>query len=90
MRHFKTFTLEFGFDRHLEHMLGYQEMQSKLPVFLAGKFGTLEIFFEKMTVWHSLIFFIFLQLQTSKIDHIWTEHDHILSFINHKSTLLQL
>ena len=41
---FKTYTLEFEFDRHLEHIVSYQGMQSGLPVFLAGEFGTFEIF----------------------------------------------
>ena len=41
---FKTFTLEFEFDRHLEHMFSYQGMQSKLLVFLVGEFGTFVIF----------------------------------------------
>ena len=31
---FKTYTLEFEFDRHLEHMVSYQGMQSELPCFL--------------------------------------------------------
>ena len=31
-----------------------------------------------------------LQQQTLGIDHIWTEHDHILLFTDHKSTLLRL
>ena len=44
---FKTYTLEFEFDRHLEHMVSYQGMQSGLPVFLVGEFGTLEIFMQK-------------------------------------------
>ena len=34
-------------------------------------------------------FFIFVQLKTYKIDHIWTEYDHILLFTNYKSTLLR-
>ena len=55
---FKTYTLAFEFDRHLEHMVSYQGMQSGLPVFLLGEFGTFEIFMEKMTVWQSLIFHI--------------------------------
>ena len=48
---FKTYVLEFEFDRHLEHMVSYQGMQSGLPVFLVGEFGTFEIFNTKMTVW---------------------------------------
>ena len=32
----KTNSLEFEFDSHLNYMLGYQGMQSGLPVFLAG------------------------------------------------------
>ena len=31
---FKTYTLEFKFDRHLEHMVSYQEMKSEFPVFI--------------------------------------------------------
>ena len=43
---FKTFTLEFEFDRYLEHMFSYQRMQSGLPMFLVGEIGTFEIFFK--------------------------------------------
>ena len=41
---FKTYTLEFEFDRHLEHMVSYQGMQSGLQVFVAGELGAFEIF----------------------------------------------
>ena len=41
---FKTYTLEFEFDGHLEHMVSYHRMQNGLPVFVVGEFGTLEIF----------------------------------------------
>ena len=41
---FKKYTLEIEFDRHLEHMVSYRGMQSGLPVFVAGKFGTFKIF----------------------------------------------
>ena len=34
---FKTYTLELEFDRHLEHMISYQAMQSGLPVFVVGE-----------------------------------------------------
>ena len=44
---FQTYTLEFEFDRHLEHMVSYQGMQSGFPVFLVGEFGTFEIFMQK-------------------------------------------
>ena len=44
---FKTYTLEFEFDRHLEHMASCQGMQSELPVFLVSEFGTSEIFIQK-------------------------------------------
>ena len=44
---FKTFTLESEFDRHLEHMFSYQGMQSRLPVFLVGEFGTFVTFLQK-------------------------------------------
>ena len=44
---FKTYTPEFEFDRFLEHMVSYQGMQSGLPVFLDGEFGTSEIFMQK-------------------------------------------
>ena len=40
----KMYTLEFELDRHLERMVRYQEMQSGLPLFLVGEFGTFEIF----------------------------------------------
>ena len=47
---FKTYTLEFEFDRHLEHMVSYQGMQSgqscENPVFVAGEFGAFEIFMQ--------------------------------------------
>ena len=43
---FKTYTLKVEFDR-LEHMVSYQGMQSGLPVFLNGEFGTFENFMQK-------------------------------------------
>ena len=43
MLHFKTHILEFEFDRHLEHMVSCQRMQSGLPVFPVGEFGAFEI-----------------------------------------------
>ena len=33
---FKAYTLEFEFDRHPEHMVCYQGMQSERPVFVVG------------------------------------------------------
>ena len=33
-------------DIDLEHMVSYQGMQSGLPVFLNGEFGTIEIFLQ--------------------------------------------
>ena len=44
---FKPYTPEFEFDRHLEHVVSYQGMQSGLPVFLVGEFGTFEVFMPK-------------------------------------------
>ena len=44
---FKTYTLEFELDRHYEHMVSYQGMQSGLPVFLVSEFGTFEILMQK-------------------------------------------
>ena len=43
---FKTYSPEFEFDRHLKYMVSYQGMQSGLPVFLVGEFGTFEIFIQ--------------------------------------------
>ena len=43
---FKTYTMEFEFNRQLEHMVSHQGMQSRLPVFLVGEFGTYEIFMQ--------------------------------------------
>ena len=88
MLHFKTLTLEFEFDRHLEHMFSCQGMQSGLPVFLVGEFGTFMIIFCKMIVWQSPTFRISLTTNI-EIDHIWAEYDHVLPFTNPKSTLLQ-
>ena len=84
----KTYTLEFEFDRHLKHMDSCQGMQSGLFVIPVGEFGTLEIFMHN----NCLVkpdFSLFLQLQTSKLDRIWTEYDHISSLTNHQSTLLR-
>ena len=53
----KTYTLEFEFDRHLEHMISYQGMQSGLPVFLVGEFGAFEIFVQNNCL-QSLVFHI--------------------------------
>ena len=36
MHLFKANTFEVEFDRHLEHMFSYQEMQSGLSVFFGG------------------------------------------------------
>ena len=44
---FKTYPVEFEFDRHLEHMVGNQGMQGGLPVLLVREFGTFEIFMQK-------------------------------------------
>ena len=43
---FKTYTLEVEFDRHLEHMVSYQGMQSGLPVFLVAEFSDFKIFMQ--------------------------------------------
>ena len=40
-----TYTLEFEFDRHLEHMVRHR-MQSGLYVFVVGEFGAFEIFMQ--------------------------------------------
>ena len=45
---FKTYTLEFEFDRHLEHMVSCHGLQSGLPVVLVN--STLSEFYAKMTV----------------------------------------
>ena len=42
---FKPFTLELEFGRHLEHMFSYHGIQSGLPVFIVGEFGTVVISF---------------------------------------------
>ena len=83
---FKTRTVEFEFDRYLEHMVSYQGMQSGLPMFLVGEFGTLEIFMQN----DCLLSLIFHMSPTTniKINRSCTEYDHILLFTNHKSTLL--
>ena len=43
----KMYTLEFEFDRHLDHMVSYRGKQSGLPVFLVGEFDSFEIFVQK-------------------------------------------
>ena len=43
---FKTYTLEFEQDRHLQHMVSNQGMQSGLPVFFVGEFGAFEVFMQ--------------------------------------------
>ena len=45
---FKTYTLEFEFDIHLEHMVSYQGMQSGLSVFRVAEFGTFEFSLQKL------------------------------------------
>ena len=84
----KTFTLEFEFDRHLEHMFSYQRMQCGLPVAFVGEFGTFVIFCKKMTVRKSLIFRI-SPTANIKIDHILADCDHVLPLTDPKSTLLR-
>ena len=44
---YKTYTLEFEFDRHLDNTVSYQGMQSGFPVFLVGEFDPFEIFMQK-------------------------------------------
>ena len=85
---FKTYTLEFEFDRHLKHMFSYQEMQSGFPVFLVGEFGTFEICYKNYCL-AKPDFSYFSNCKHKKIDRIWTENDHILPFTNHKSALLR-
>ena len=53
---------------------------------LDGEFSAFEIVLQNDC---KAIYFSFLELETSKIDHIWIEHDHILPSANHKSTLLR-
>ena len=77
---FKTYTLEFEFDRRPRHMVCYQGIQIGIPVLLVGEFGTFEIFMQEC-LFGKARFFIFLQLQTSKIDRIWTDYDNILPLI---------
>ena len=43
---FKMYMVEFEFDRHLEHIISYQRMQSWVSVFLIVEFGTFEIFMQ--------------------------------------------
>ena len=66
---FKMYTLGPEFDRHLEHMVSYQRMQSGLLMFLVGEFGAFEIFMQN-DYFAKPDFFIFLQLETSEIDRI--------------------
>ena len=43
---FETYTLESDFDRHLDHMVSCQGMQSGLPIFVVGEFGAFKIFMQ--------------------------------------------
>ena len=79
---FKTFTLEFDFDRHLEHMVSCQGMQSELLVF------AFEIFMQNYC-FAKPDFSYFSNCKHKKIYHICIEYDHILPFTNDKSTLLR-
>ena len=74
---FKMYTLQSEFDRHVEHIVSYQGMQSGLPLFLVREFSTCEIFMQN-DCFANPDFFIFLQLDPSKIDHISIEYKHIL------------
>ena len=74
------------FDRHFQHMVSYQGMQSGLPVFVVDEFGAFEIFMQN-DFFGKPDFSYFSQLETSKLDHIWIDHDHILPFTDHKSAL---
>ena len=47
---FKTYTLEFKFDRYLEHMVSYQDVHSGLPSFMLMN-SAFSRFFAKMTGW---------------------------------------
>ena len=38
--------MEFEFDRHLEHMVNFEGIQSGRLVLLAGEFGAFEIFIQ--------------------------------------------
>ena len=44
---FKSYTLEFKVDIRLELMVGYQGLQSGLPVFVVSEISTFEIFLQK-------------------------------------------
>ena len=48
MLSFRTYTLEFEFDRRLEHTVSYQGVQSGLPVFFVGELGTFDIVMQKL------------------------------------------
>ena len=84
---FKQFTLEFEFGRHLEHMFSYHGIQSGLPVFIVGEFGTVVIFFCKDACLAKPDFSFFSNCKHK--DHIWAEYNHVLPFTNPKSALLR-
>ena len=62
-------------------------MQSGLPVFFVSEFGTFEIFMQNDGLEKPE--FSYFPTANIKIDHIWTEYDHILPFTIHKSSLLR-
>ena len=84
---FKTYTLEFEFDRHLKRMVSYQGMQNGLAVLLSVN-SALSRFLCKMTVLQSLIFHISPTGNIKSRSYL-DRYDHILPFTNHKSTLLR-
>ena len=43
---FKTYTLKLEFDKHFQHIVSYQEMQSGFPIFVVDEFDAFEIFMQ--------------------------------------------
>ena len=79
-------TLKFETERHLEHMVSYQRMQSGFPVLLVGV--TLVLLRISCSLAKPDI--SYFSKWNMKICSTLDRYDHILPLTNHKSTLDQL
>ena len=69
-------------------MVSYQGMQSGVPVYFVGEFGTFDILMQNDCLVKPDFSLKNKTTNIKKID-IWTEYDHILLFTDQKSILLQ-
>ena len=83
---FKTYMLEFEFDRHLEYMVSYQGIKMGFPWCVFVNSGVSGFLCKNDCLVKPD--FSYFSSYKQKTDHIWTEYDHIILLTNHKSTLV--